>query len=155
MNQEHIKKTIEEIFSKTNCALTSCEFNEEHGMLWCTVQTPDSRFMIGREGETLRSLNHLVSKIVEKDMPEGSPLSRLLIDINGYQKKQFDELKGRAHMMAERARYFKSRIELDPMPAFERRIIHTFLESAPDLKTESEGTGPNRHIVITYTENKL
>jgi len=55
-------------------------------------------------------------------------------------------------MMAERARYFKSNIEIDPMPAFERRIIHMFLEGIKDIKTESEGYGPTRRVVIKYVE---
>ena len=53
-------------------------------------------------------------------------------------------------MMAERARYFKNDIEIDPMPSYERRIIHMFLEGANDIKTESEGYGPTRRVVIKY-----
>ena len=53
-------------------------------------------------------------------------------------------------MMSERARYFKSNIEVDPMSAFDRRIVHEFLSSATDLKTESTGTGYNRRVVIKY-----
>ena len=105
--------------------------------------------MIGRDGETLRSLNHLVRKMLEKDSSE-TEAANIFIDVNGYQKKRFDSLKTIAHMMAERARYFKSNIEVDPMPAYERRIVHMFLESAPDIKTESEGYGPNRRVVIKY-----
>ena len=105
--------------------------------------------MIGKEGETLRSLNHLVRKIVEKELGEDSA-PNLFIDINGYQKKRFDNLKNLAHMMAERARYFKSNIEIDPMPASERKIIHMFLENDPNIKTESEGIGPKRRVVIKY-----
>ena len=118
-------------------------------MLWCMIETPDSKFMIGREGETLRSLNHIVRKIIEKDLGEDED-SRLFIDVNGYQKKRYDNLKNIAHMMAERAKYFKSNIEIDPMPANERRIIHMFLENIPDIKTESEGYGPHRRVVIKY-----
>jgi spoIIIJ-associated protein len=81
---------------------------------------------------------------------EDESRSNVFIDINGYQKKRFDELKNIAHMMAERARYFKSNIEVDPMPAFERRIVHMFLEDAKDIKTESEGQGSNRRVVIKY-----
>lgn len=147
MNQDEIKKVIENIFTHTNSTLTKCEFAEEGGILWCMIDTPDSRFMIGRDGETLRSLNHIVSKIIEGDTPSEE---RLFIDINGYQKKRFDNLKNIAHMMAERARYFKSNIEVDPMPAFERRIIHMYLEGAKDIKTESEGQGANRRVIIKY-----
>jgi len=149
MQEELIKKTIENIFTHTNCTISKCEISLENGMLWCMIETPDSRFMIGREGETLRSLNHLVRKVVEKATGT-EEMSNIFIDINGYQKKRFDSLKNIAHMMAERAKYFKSNIEIDPMPANERRIIHMFLEGIPDIKTESEGYGPTRRVVIKY-----
>ena len=149
MNQEEIKKIIEDIFTHTNCTISKCEFSDENGMLWCMIDTPDSRFMIGRDGETLRSLNHIVRKMIEKSSSE-EEVAKVFIDVNGYQKKRFDSLKTIAHMMAERARYFKSNIEVDPMPAYERRIVHMFLEGSPDIKTESEGYGPNRRVVIKY-----
>jgi len=159
MNKDKIKETIEEIFKHTACTLSKCEFSEEGGMLWCMIETPDSSFMIGRDGETLRSLNHIVQKMIEK---ESSPKEEsdergpsLFIDINGYQKKRFDNLKTIAHMMAERARYFKSNIEVDPMPAYERRIIHMFLEGIKDIKTESEGYGPTRRVVVKYVDPNI
>ena len=154
MKQDQIKEIVEQIFSRTACTINKCEFSDEDGMIWCMIDTPDSRFMIGREGETLRSLNHLVQKMLEKDNTEGI-INNVFIDINGYQKKRFDNLKSIAHMMAERARYYKSRIEVDPMPAYERRIIHMFLENVKDVKTESEGYGPNRHVVIKYIEDNI
>jgi spoIIIJ-associated protein len=150
MNEEIIKKTIEDIFKYTACTISKLEIVLENGMLWCMIETPDSRFMIGREGETLRSLNHLVRKIVEKSSNQ-EEISNIFVDVNGYQKKRFDSLKNIAHMMAERAKYFKSNIEVDPMPANERRIIHMFLEGIPDIKTESEGYGPSRRVIIKYT----
>ncbi|MCX6754163.1 MAG: hypothetical protein NTV03_03875 [Candidatus Nomurabacteria bacterium] len=103
MEEELIKKVIEDIFTHTNCTISKYEVSLENGMLW--------------------------------------------------QKKRFDSLKNIAHMMAERAKYFKSNIEVDPMPANERRIIHMFLEGIPDIKTESEGYGPSRRVVIKYTGN--
>lgn len=149
MKEEKIKKIIQDIFAQTGCTMTACEFSTEGTMTWCMIETPDSRFMIGRDGETLRSLNHIVRKMIEKDSTE-EEAAQVWIDVNGYQKKRFDNLKTIAHMMAERARYFKSNIEIDPMPAFERRIVHMFLEGAKDVKTESEGSGPNRRVVIKY-----
>lgn len=145
---------MEEIFNHTGCTLSKCEFSDEDGMMWCMIDTPDSRFMIGREGETLRSLNHLVRKIIDKKFGEES-LQKLFIDVNGYQKKRFESLKNIAHMMAERARYFKSNIEIDPMPAYERRIVHMFLEDSKDIKTESEGYGSERRVVIKYVGSNI
>lgn len=149
MEEETIKSIIENIFEHTACTISKLEMSEESGMLWCMIDTPDSRFMIGRDGETLRSLNHLVRKMIEKKSGR-EEISNIFVDVNGYQKKRFDSLKNIAHMMAERAKYFKSNIEIDPMPANERRIIHMFLESVPDIKTESEGYGPNRRVIIKY-----
>ncbi len=151
MDKDKIKSIIEEIFKHTGCTLNSCEFSDEGDMLWCSIGTPDSRFLIGHEGDALRSFNHLVRRIAEKNEGEEST-SKLMIDINGYQKKRFDNLKATAHMLAERARYFKSSVEVDPMPAFERRIIHMFLENIPDVITESAGVGKDRRVVIKYVE---
>lgn len=154
MEKDKIKTIIEEIFKHTGCTFSQCEFSDEDGMMWCMIETPDSRFIIGREGETLRSLNHLVRKMLEKNLGEDST-QKLFIDINGYQKKRFEGLKNIAHMMAERARYFKSNIEIDPMPAYERRIIHMFLENNKDIKTESEGFGPSRRVIIKYVGSSM
>ncbi len=150
MDQEHVKKLIEEIFSHVACTIDSCEFTTEGDMVWCAISTPDSRFMIGKDGETLRSFNHIVKKILEKQLSE-EEAQKLTIDINGYQKKRFDALRATAHMLAERAKYFKSSVEVDPMSPYERRIIHTFIESIPDVTTESTGTGAERRVVIKYT----
>lgn len=149
MDKDKIKKTIEEIFDHMSCKIDSCEFSHEDDMVWCSISTPDSRFVIGRDGETLRSFNHIVKKIIEKQISEEE--SRVLtIDINDYQKKRLDSLRATAHMLAERAKYFKSSVEVDPMSSFERRIIHTFVEKIPDVTTESVGVGPNRKVVIKY-----
>ena len=151
MDFDLIKNKIENIFTHTGCTISKCEISMDGRIIWCSIDTPDSRFMIGRDGETLRSLNYLVRKMVEKVIPE-EETSNIFIDVNGYHKKRFDNLKSIAHMMAERARYFKSNISVDPMPAQDRRIIHMFLEGEKDIKTESEGTGPERRVIIKYTE---
>lgn len=159
MYNDKIKEVIEQIFKHTSCAISKLEFSDDNGMLWCMIETPDSGFIIGRDGETLRSLNHLVQKIVEKNLPVGGDRDErgpsVFIDVNGYQKKRFENLKNIAHMMAERARYFKSNIEIDPMPAYERKIIHMFLEGVKDIKTESEGYGPTRRVVIKYVDSTI
>ena len=100
MDQDKLKEIIENIFKHTACSISKLEISIENGMLWCMIETPDSRFMIGREGETLRSLNHLVKKIAEKSSGT-EEISNIFVDVNGYQKKRFDNLKNIAHMMAE------------------------------------------------------
>ncbi len=152
MDQDNIKKIVEDIFNHLACKMEACEFNNDGDMLWCSITTPDSRFIIGREGETLRSFTHIVKKILEKQIGEEES-QKLTIDVNGYNKKRYDALRATAHMLAERAKYFKSSVDVEPMSPYERRIIHTFLESIPDVTTESAGVGLGRHVVIKYTGN--
>lgn len=153
MEKDAIKKIVGDIFAHLDCKIDSCEIENVDGMLWCFIETPDSRFVIGRDGDTLKSLNHIIRKMIEKSSNEEES-ANLYVDVNGYQKKHFDGLKTMAHMMAERARYFKSNIETEPMPAYDRRIIHTFLQDAKDIKTESEGQGVSRRVIIKYVETK-
>lgn len=154
MSKELLKNKIEEILKYTSFVIDSCEVVDDSGTLWCSIKTPDSKFLIGRDGEALKSFNHLVKKIIEKELGEESS-PKMIIDINGYQKKRVENLKATAHMLAERARYFKSSIEADPMPAFERRIIHMYLENEKDITTESKGEGRDRRIVIKYSDNRI
>lgn len=154
MDKNLLKNKIEEFLSKTSFQIDSCEISDENGMLWCSIRTPDSKYLIGRDGEALRSFNHIIKRIIEKDLDEDNSFN-ILIDVNGYQKKKMENLKATAHMLAERARYFKSNIEADPMPSFERRVIHMYLENEKDIITESKGEGKERRIVIKYTDSKI
>ncbi len=122
---------------------------------WYGVEVGEPHFFTLREGEGLYALNHLVRRMIEgkviavpSDIGKSGP--NILIDINDFQKRKVDSVRAVAHMMSERARYFKSNIEVDPMSAFERRIVHEFLSDATDLKTESVGFGPTRRVVIKY-----
>ncbi len=149
MTPQEIKKIIEEMLTLTPLHVEEVNYNvEDDGSVWYAVKSNDSHLFIGRNGETLDAWNHLLRKIIEIRNKE-VPFS-VILDVNEYHKKKADNLKTIAHMMAERARFFKASVSIDPMTAFERKIVHTFLQSANDLKTESEGEGRDRHIVIKY-----
>lgn len=156
MDKKEIQNLIKELIERTTVKLNSISVVEEGPKsLWISAEVGEPHFFIAREGEGLHALNHLVHRIIESKTPkeEGvTPDSGLgvLIDINGFQKKRVENIRAIAHMMSERARYFKSNIEIDPMSAFERRIIHEFLSNASDLKTESTGAGRDRRVVIKY-----
>ncbi len=154
---ETIKKIIEDVlksgnFSFTDVSLGDSEFD---GMTWYHIRSNDPHHLIGKGGETLSAINHLVKKIADKHKGEFPDTSLdFFIDVNDFQKKKVDSIKTVAHMMAERARFFKSSVSVDPMSPFERKIMHAYLSKHSDIKTESEGMGPHRHIVIRYIENK-
>lgn len=161
MDKNEIKNLIQELIEKTTVPVNSISINEDDKKTtWFSIEVGQPYHFLGRGGEGLFALNHLVKKIIEaknvvknedgttKPNKESNPA--ILIDINDFQKKHIENVHAIAHMMAERARYFKSNIEVDPMPAFERRIVHEFLAEATDLKTESEGVGMARRVVIKY-----
>lgn len=152
MEKSEIKNLIQELIEKATIAVNGIEISEDKGgTIWFSAEVGEPHLFSSRGGEGLMALNHVVRRILETKIPEnGEGETRVLIDINGLQKKRVDNIRATAHMMAERARYFKSSIEVDPMPAFERRIIHEFLSDATDLKTESMGEGSSRRVVIKY-----
>ncbi len=152
-----IKSIIENILSSGSFSFEEVVVRdgENDTMIWYQIKSPDSKSLIGHNGETLSALNHLVKKIVEKKKKEDVAIIDFFIDVNDYQKKKIDSLKTVAHMMAERARFFKSSVDVDPMTAFERKIIHSYLASQPDVITESVGVGPTRHIVIKYSPKEI
>ena len=157
MDKNEIINLIKEIIEKTHSGEIEVVVDEpiikgKSENFWFSVSVKDPHPFLSRDGEGLSALNHLVKKIVEtKSIKDGNQSeTEILIDINGYQKKKIESIHALAHMMAERARYFKSSIEIDPMSSFDRRVIHEFLADAVDLKTESVGEGLSRRVVIKY-----
>ena len=176
MDKSEIQNLIKELIEKTTINVKEIDINEDNGKTtWFSVEVSEPYFFVGRGGEGLFALNHIIRRIIETKTPslrpgsEHSPLAggespalpregfgegqSFLIDINGFQKKRIENIHAIAHMMAERARYFKLNMEVDPMPAFERRIVHEFLSNEADLKTESTGEGLSRRVVIKYVGN--
>ena len=155
MDKVEIQNLIKELIEKTTVKLDKISVTEESpANAWFSVEVSEPHFFVGHDGEALYSLNHLVRRIVEaktlSTKTDESINNNILVDINGFQKKRVENIRAIAHMMGERARYFKSSIEVDPMSAFERRVVHEFLSNATDLKTESVGLGSSRRVVIKY-----
>ena len=155
MRKQEIQNLIKELIEKTGVVPNKISITEESPTnTWFSVEVNEPHFFISRDAEALYALNHLVRRIIEVKIPqqlnESDSSGSILVDINGFQKKRVEDVRAVAHMMSERARYFKSNIEVNPMPAFERRIVHEFLSDASDLKTESVGFGSTRRVVIKY-----
>ena len=110
------------------------------------IRTDDAALLIGEDGQNLHALNYLTRKLIEKRI--SLPEAHFLLDVNDYRRRQFDELKDIARMGAQRVRYFKKEVTLEPMSAFERRVVHLALQEYPDIVTESTGEGQSRRVVI-------
>lgn len=101
--------------------------------------------LIGKRGKTLNSLQYLTHLVINKS---GNEYYSVLIDAEGYRERRKDTLIDLAHKMADRAVRFNKTVALEPMPAFERKIIHSALQNSDKVTTYSDGVEPNRHIVI-------
>jgi len=144
---EKIRELVETLLEKMGCpaSATPIEYPEN---LFFSVHTKDGGILIGEDGERLRALNHVVHKITDRLFPETKDSLKFFIDVNDYQKQKIEEIKDMARLSAQRVRYFKKEIEMQPMSSYERRIIHATLTEYPDIVTESTGEGPERRVVI-------
>jgi spoIIIJ-associated protein len=118
---------------------------EGEGVLTGALEGDDVGLFIGRHGQTIDAVQHLAQRIV---FPDGPSALRIVIDANGYRERRADALRAEADEAAERALSTGKRVELDPLPAFERRIVHEYLRERGDVDTHSEGDEPERFLVI-------
>lgn len=109
------------------------------------VKGSDLGVLIGRRGEKLASLQHIVNLIVAKK--EGQ-YNRIAIDVENYRGRREEQLRDVAERAAKRVTQSGKIIQLEPMPAIERRIVHLALVENPKVRTQSVGVEPNRRIVI-------
>ena len=157
MEEDFIKQTINGIIEKipVNAQFKGVSTLEGNDMVRFALATDEPHFLVGLDGKTLFALNHLVKKIFEIQCEKNNwKKLNFFVDVNDYQEKRIQELKNRAQIMAERARFFKSNIECPPMNPYERMIIHSFFSDVPDIKTESTGFGRDRRVVIKYVNQQ-
>ncbi len=109
--------------------------------------TDDVQRVIGRRGQVVDALQHLVSKMVGRGKTEGRG-KPIVVDSGGYRQRHIERLEGLAAKMAEKARTSGRPVDLEPMPPHDRRVIHMALAKVEGVATRSEGEGDMRHIVV-------
>jgi spoIIIJ-associated protein len=145
---------LKELLDAAGISYKDISRSEAAGQVIISIEASDARDLIGSRGEVVQAIDHLVKKVLEErsEAPETTERGEMfLIDVNGYRTKQIKDLQAKAIMMAERARSFQYDVELSPMSAYERLIVHTTLQDAPNVKTESQGEGRSRRVVIKYS----
>ena len=148
-----ISNTLKELLAAMGALYKDIVHVEVAGQHIYMVNVDDGKVLIGGHGDTIHALDYLAKRIVEeKVLKEKITLDdpHFLVDVNEYRTRQIKDLQTKALMMAERARSFEYDVELSPMSAYERLIVHTTLQNAPNVKTESQGEGRNRRVVIKY-----
>ncbi|HUS65008.1 MAG TPA: R3H domain-containing nucleic acid-binding protein [Kofleriaceae bacterium] len=118
----------------------------------------DVQRIIGRRGQVVDALQHLIGKMLVKgkekvEKAPGAENGRergkpVVVDAGGYRQRHIERLEGLAARMAEKAKTTGQPVDLSPMPAHDRRVIHMALASIEGVTTKSEGEGDLRHIVV-------
>jgi spoIIIJ-associated protein len=120
---------------------------DEEDAVVATLTGPDLGRAIGRHGQTIDALQYLVNAIVLRDeLPARKPV---VVDAAGYRARRKATLDALASRTAERVRRTARAVELEPMTAVERKIVHLSLKDAAGVETRSEGTEPNRFVVVS------
>jgi len=123
--------------------------NDEEGnpsSIGLNILGDDLGILIGRRGQTLASLQQIVRLIVSHKTDARLPI---VLDVEGYKQRRCEGLRVLANRLAEQVRTRKAPFAMEPMPAFERRVIHLELANHPDVYTESTGVGEGRKVVIS------
>jgi spoIIIJ-associated protein len=133
------KATLEQLLNHLGFEATVEEHNMDDG-LFLDVQTSDSGRLIGRQGQTLADLQYLLNRLLFQQDPS-SP--KVTVDVGGYRAQARDALVKKAKDAAEKVRRWGDVVELEPLNAFDRRIVHNAIKDDPGVETHSvevEGT---------------
>lgn len=143
MSASDAQRITEEILDRMGIAAVVQVESQEP--IYITVESSDSALLIGKKGDHLRSLQHLINSVYKRLHPDSGFIS---IDIAGYKKDRIERVQAIAQEAAEQVNIDGKTIHLKPMNSFERRHVHTLLAEEPNVVTESEGEGLTRHIVV-------
>jgi spoIIIJ-associated protein len=143
------RAVVRELLDRTLSALAipgSIKVDETEDAVTATVSGHDLGVLIGRHGQMIDSLQYLANAIAHRAV--GEERRRIVIDAAGYRARRATTLESLARRTAEQASATGTRVELEPMSAVERRIVHEALKDDPEVSTVSEGTEPHRFVVV-------
>jgi len=141
---EEIIQIIKNILTFFNIEDAQFDITENDDVVLINIKTDNGKFLIGKEGSTLKNLEIIIRLIAQKlNYPK-----KINLDINNYHKEQEERLKKLAKETAHKVIVTKNPIKLPPMNAYERRIIHLELAINPNVTTESVGEEPERCLII-------
>jgi spoIIIJ-associated protein len=125
------------------------QVEEGDGVLTGRLEGDDLGLFIGRRGQTIDAVQHLAQRIV---FPDGPSPVRVVIDADGYRERRAESLRADADDAAAEVLASGDPVELDPMPPWERRIVHEHLRDHGGVATHSEGDEPDRYLVVSLSD---
>jgi spoIIIJ-associated protein len=141
-----VREVLERITDGLNlrCRIT---LEEDEEQITASLAGNNLGLLIGKHGQTIDAIQYLVNAIVWRRMPERR--KEVVVDAAGYRDRRRAALESLAVRSAEEALASRTRVMLEPMTAVERKIVHVCLKELDGVETSSEGTEPNRAVVIT------
>lgn len=158
--QARVKLTVEdkavgflnEVFAAMNLnVVIEAVYNELDKQLDINLNGDEMGILIGKRGQTLDSLQYLVSLVVNKEVEE---YIRVKVDTENYRKRRRETLENLAKNIAYKVKRSRRPVALEPMNPYERRIIHAALQNDKYVTTHSEGEEPYRHVVVTLKKRE-
>lgn len=158
--QARVKLTVEdkavgflnEVFAAMNLnVVMEAVYDELDKQLEINLNGDEMGILIGKRGQTLDSLQYLVSLVVNKDAEE---YIRVKVDTENYRKRRRETLENLAKNIAYKVKRSRRPVALEPMNPYERRIIHSALQNDKYVTTHSEGEEPYRHVVVTLKKRE-
>ena len=144
---EACEKFVEDVLDAMNMEEVKVTSTvDEEGALSITMEGKNMGILIGKRGQTLDSLQYLTNRVANK-MQDG--YVRVKLDTEDYRRRRKETLENLAKNIASKVKRTRRTVALEPMNPYERRIIHSALQSDPAVSTHSEGEEPYRKVVVT------
>jgi len=145
--EDSAKDFLKEVFDAMKMVVVvDVKYNEEEKNMDIDLSGDDMGVLIGKRGQTLDSLQYLVSLVVNKNSED---YIRVKVDTENYRQRRKDTLENLAKNIAYKVKRTKRTVSLEPMNPYERRIIHSALQNDKYVSTHSEGDEPFRRVVVT------
>ena len=145
--EQKAKDFLKDVFASMNYAVTvDANYDEEEKNLEINLSGDEMGILIGKRGQTLDSLQYLVSLVVNKGTND---YIRVKMDTENYRERRKETLENLAKNISYKVKRTKRSVSLEPMNPYERRIIHSALQGDKYVTTHSEGEEPYRRVVVT------
>jgi len=145
-----VKDLLEKMGVAAEVAVTKEQTEDQEEGFDVDITGDDLGALIGYHGETLSSLQLFLNVSIGRKLGQWQ---RILVDIGGYREERGEKLKQVARRAADRARFLQNPVTLNPMPSFERRLVHMALSKDDAVKTESTGEGWERRVVVKPSQH--
>lgn len=145
--QDTAKDFLKDVFEAMDLTVVvNVEYDEVENSMNIELSGDEMGVLIGKRGQTLDSLQYLVSLVVNKDVEN---YIRVKVDTENYRQRRKETLENLAKNISYKVKRTKRPVSLEPMNPYERRIIHSALQNDKYVTTYSEGEEPFRHVVVT------